>query len=429
MRDLLLIIILFFLLPAALIRCQWGVLYWYLISMMNPHRLGYGFIVSFPFGKWVAALSILSFFWSEKRSIPLNMLTCFWLLWVTWMTISTLFALIPDMALWQWSKIIKIMFFSVLAMMVMQKKQDLHALLWVIVGSIMFFAVKGGFFTLLTLGKHHVYGPPGSFIADNNTLALAILMILPLFYYLLNTQEHRILKAFGYIAIFLSIFAVFGSQSRGAFVTLLVLSAFILWRTKFKWQSISVLTISLLCILYFLPNTWFERMQTIMNYEQDLSALGRINAWWFAWRLALDRPLVGGGLEVFNPMFFERYAPNPTDYHDSHSIYFEVLAAHGFIGLFFYMMTLWSAWKLSKRLQKSGDAWIGHLSFAIQCGLVAYMVGGSFLGVAYFDLYYALLSILVILSTQSAIQFDSKKQKKYEYFWRKTIRSPTIHHF
>ena len=33
------------------------------------------------------------------------------------------------------------------------------------------------------------------------------------------------------------------------------------------------------------------------------------------------------------PEMFARYAPDPDDVHDAHSIYFEVLGEHGFVGL------------------------------------------------------------------------------------------------
>ena len=48
--------------------------------------------------------------------------------------------------------------------------RDLPLLLW----------TKGGAFTLLTAGQFRVYGPPGSIIGDNNQIALALLMVLPL---------------------------------------------------------------------------------------------------------------------------------------------------------------------------------------------------------------------------------------------------------
>ena len=47
-----------------------------------------------------------------------------------------------------------------------------------------------------------------------------------------------------------------------------------------------------------MPQQWFERMATIKTYEQDASAMGRINAWNMAFNLAKDRPL-GGGFDAF----------------------------------------------------------------------------------------------------------------------------------
>ena len=71
--------------------------------------------------------------------------------------------------------------------------------------------------------------------------------------------------------------------------------------------------------------------------------MGRINAWHVGWNMALDRPLTGGGLNAFTRETFARYAPNPYDFHDAHSIYFEVMAEHGFIGFTMFMLLGWLA--------------------------------------------------------------------------------------
>ena len=48
-----------------------------------------------------------------------------------------------------------------------------------------------------------------------------------------------------------------------------------------------------------MPDQWFDRMNTIQSYQEDASAMGRINAWWFAFNLANDHPITGGGLRGF----------------------------------------------------------------------------------------------------------------------------------
>ncbi len=51
-------------------------------------------------------------------------------------------------------------------------------------------------------------------------------------------------------------------------------------------------------------------METISDYENDGSAMGRINAWRMAWNLATDRPLFGGGFEIYNPAVSRNMRPN-----------------------------------------------------------------------------------------------------------------------
>jgi putative inorganic carbon (HCO3(-)) transporter len=86
-----------------------------------------------------------------------------------------------------------------------------------------------------------------------------------------------------------------------------------------------------------MPETWHERMGTIIDYETDSSAQGRITAWRMAFNLALHQPL-GGGFEAFRPMTYLMYLPEAgARGTDAHSNWFEVLGEQGFIGLALYL--------------------------------------------------------------------------------------------
>jgi probable O-glycosylation ligase (exosortase A-associated) len=154
-------------------------------------------------------------------------------------------------------------------------------------------------------------------------------------------------------------------------------------------------------LLAFMPDTWFARMQTIENYQEDASAMGRINAWGFAYNLANDR-FLGGGLGVFQPEFFAKWAPVPENVHDAHSIYFEVLGEQGWVGLAIFLMLLWFTWRTCSRIIKDSSgkeslSWANGLAKMIQVSLIAYITGGAFLGLAYWDLPYTLMAIAVLL--------------------------------
>ena len=111
---------------------------------------------------------------------------------------------------------------------VVSTRDELHKLAWVLAASIGYYGIKGGTFTILTGGSYKVWGPEGSFIADNNSLALAIIMVVPLFRYLQLHSVNRWVRRGCMAAMLLCVAAAVGSYSRGALLGLGAMGAF-LW--------------------------------------------------------------------------------------------------------------------------------------------------------------------------------------------------------
>src|SRR5262249_49489374 len=131
--------------------------------------------------------------------------------------------------------------------------------------------------------------------------------------------------------------AAIGSQSRGALVGISAMGTFLWLKSRNKIVT-AILGVTAAYLIYsIMPEQWFQRMQTINTYDQDASALGRINAWAMAFNLAKNR-IFGAGFDSFRPYMFALYAPEPDDVHDSHSIYFQMMGHHGFIGLALFLM-------------------------------------------------------------------------------------------
>jgi probable O-glycosylation ligase (exosortase A-associated) len=142
-------------------------------------------------------------------------------------------------------------------------------------------------------------------------------------------------------------------------------------------------------------------MNSIGHYKIDGSSMGRINAWKYAFRAANDN-LLGMGFESWSLETFAKYAPNPNDVHAAHSIYFSVLADHGWIGLFLYLLIYFLTWRrLSSviKLTAKQDELKNILVLAkmLKVGFIAYLVGGAFLSLSYFDLPWHLISFVIIL--------------------------------
>jgi probable O-glycosylation ligase (exosortase A-associated) len=401
MRDVLVATIVFGALPVILFRPYVGVLVFAWLGYMNPHRLSFGFAYDFPFAFIVGLTTLFAIlFSSERKRFPLTPLTVLWLLFVVWMGITTIYAFYPDAALIQYEKVLKIQLMSFVAILLITTPERLRMFIWVIVLSLGYFGVKGGVFTVLTAGNFHVWGPPGTFVEGNNEVALALLMVLPLMQYLRLTSPSKWVRWGLLVAMGACAFAVVGSQSRGALVGGLAMAFFLWMKSKHKLATGVFLAILVPLLLTFMPDQWRDRMRTIESYDEDSSAVSRLQTWQMALNLANNQPL-GGGFEMWTERTFERYSPDKRDPHDAHSIYFKVLGEHGWIGFTLFALIGLLAWRTGTWITKRCDRdprmrWLSDLARMAQVSLAAYAAGGAFLGLSYFDLFWNLVAILVI---------------------------------
>lgn len=404
MRDILLTAFIFGALPFVLARPYVGILLWTWVSLMNPQRLCWGFAYDFPFAYIIALVTLVALLISrEPKRIPWTRETAVLLIFIAWMVITTIFSMYPVLAWPEMTKVAKIQLMVFVTMMMMQDKRRLDLLVWVMALSLAFYGVKGGFFTITHGGVYHVMGPAGSFIGGNNEMGLALIMTIPLLRYLQLATSRAWLKTAMTIAMVLCALSVIGSQSRGALLGIVAMGVFLWLKSRNKVFTGLLTAVAVTMILVVMPQSWYERMATIENYQTDASAEGRINAWKMAINLADARPL-GGGFDAFQPRTFALYAPNPDNVHDAHSIYFEVLGEHGYFGLVLFLALGLMVWRTCSGIIKRarGDPenrWAADLAAMLQVSLVGYASAGAFLGLANFDLYYDLIAVVVVCKT------------------------------
>ena len=403
MRDIIVTAVIFSTLPFILWRPYIGVLVWTWISFMNPHRLCWGFAYDFPFAYIVAIVTLAALILSrEPKRIPWTRESVVLLLFIAWMTLTTFFAVYPILAWPELQKVAKIQLMIYVTLMMMQSKERINLLVWVMALSLAFYGVKGGIFTILHGGVYHVRGPYGSFIGGDNEMGLALVMTIPLLRYLQLSDSRRWVRLALGVAMGLCALAAVGSQSRGALLGITATGIFLWLKSRKKFAMGLLAAASAILIFTIMPQQWFDRMATIDTYQKDASAMGRINAWHMAYNLAKDKPL-GGGFDTFQPGMFRIYAPDPTNVHDAHSIFFEVLGDHGFVGLALFLVLGVMTWFTASRIIKNNRkdparGWAADLCAMIQVSLVGYVSAGAFLGLAYFDFYYTLIAVVVLCS-------------------------------
>lgn len=418
MRDILVIAGILISLPFCLFRPHLGVLAWILVSLANPHRMAYGPAYNFPAAQLIAICTLGGFvFYRHRARFPWTMETGLLLVLFLWFTLTSFLALNPVGAWIEWQRLAKTFLMVAISLFLFQDRHRLRLFFLTVGISLAVFGVKGAIFAVRTGGEYIVFGPPGSFIADNNALALAELMVLPLLASLATLETKGWAKWGLYAAAALSVFAVVFSYSRGALLAMGGLGVAALTFSKHRWRYVGFAVVFGLLVLPIVPEKWHERMSTIGTYQEDSSAMGRVNAWHFATNLANDRPFTGGGFRAFTNDLFIRYAPNPFNVHDAHSIYFEVLGEHGYVGLALFLLLLFGSVmrlrNLKARIRKRAEfAWAETYATMLQLSLTAYIIGGSFLGLAYFDLFYYLIASSVCL--QATVRRDLRAAQAAE---------------
>lgn len=399
MRPLAFVLELLVLLPIALVRPFVGVILWSWISFMNPQRLVYGGFGSDT--QWAMMTFIATMIGCvlarEPKRFPMNAVTVLIGLFLILITFTTMFALAP----WylvepKWEQVFKIFLFLLVTAALLTSRERIHALIWVMVLSLAFFGIKGGGFTLLGGGADKVYGPEMSMIGDNNHLATGLLVSLPLMNYLRVESRHAIIR-YGFLAAMaLTLFAVVGSYSRGALLALGAVSGYFWLKSSMKLISGALLALALVTAITFMPEKWVGRMYTIETYQSDASASARFEVWHTAWLMAVSRPLVGGGFNATNSQpLVDQYLPG-AGARAVHSIWFEILGEHGFPTFFVWVGINIAGALYARRIIKQatgvpGLEWCVNLAKMAQVSMIAYLTGGSFLSLCYWDYYFTIL--------------------------------------
>lgn len=406
MRDLVVTFIFAVLLPWVVVQPYVGILMWYAISYAVPHHLTYGFAYTFPYAQIVGFITLVAWLLSrEPKRIPIGTTAMLLIAFGMWICVTTVFAVAPDIELWR-RTFIEIGV-AVLALGIINTPERLHRLAVVTALSIGFYGAKGGLAGVVTAGGIHLHGPEDSPIEDNNALAVALLMVAPLLFYLYLEARKRMVRHMLMAASILNIVAVLVTYSRGGLVALSAILLYGWCKSKRKMPHFVALAALAVTITWFMPLDWYARMESIGEYETDRSAVGRYDAWQHALNVIAVRPVMGAGFGTFTRDVFAEFSPG-IEWRAAHSIYFECLGEHGIIGLGLFLGLLISAfldarWVLQRTKDRPEFTRLRRLAAALQVSLLAYVVGGALLSLTYMELIYGMVMMAACLKHETAI--------------------------
>ena len=257
------------------------------------------------------------------------------------------------------------------------------------------------------------------FLGDGNDFSLSVCVIFPLCLWLVLAAEKKRQKLVYSFALAVLILAVIGTQSRGASLALAGMFGFLWWSGSRKMLGTIAIVIVSIGVASFAPPEYFQRMETITNYQEEGSAMGRIMAWKTGVRMAQKYPVTGVGSGHFSVALGTEFRPpefgnENLPWLTAHSMYFLVIGELGIPGIFCLMAILLGNYRRLGQLRKRARGRPGpdakafdQLFLMLNASLVAFCIGGAFLSVAYYP-HIFVLSGLIVAATLTYEQTEKR---------------------
>jgi probable O-glycosylation ligase (exosortase A-associated) len=385
------------------------------VDLFRPHDVAPALGQLLPFSLITAVLTVGAYLVLDRRDPPrLGLLTALLVVWAVWITLTTTWALFPVAAWEKWDAAFKTVLFTTLLPFCFRSRIQVEAALLVILCCIASNVVP---FAIKSLFDSGGYGRPlglvtlnGGWGGEGSTLSTYAFTCLPLAAYL---QRHSLLApARGWLrwvylaAPGIATMGAFGTFARAALVACSVWAVLTWWQSRRKLMTAVVMVAAAACVVPFMGDAWMARISTIADPRQEESANVRLLVWAWTVDLANHYPAGAG----FNSNLGNRFEMRTSDGAEIveqgrafHSIYFEALGEHGWVGLTIFLgifaVFFLDMQRIRRRVRDRPDLeWIGDLARALSMSMLIFMSGAAFVGIAYQPLQYYLFALAVSAS-------------------------------
>lgn len=375
------------------------------VTYMAPHTVFYGPGMGLPLAM-ITGASTLVLWAALDRKVFSHISWCFYLLvlWLIWVCITFQFYQGDSYnAHFKFDYATKILAFSLLGILMLNTRRRIEGFIIILCVAVGFYIGRGLVVTAMTGGGGlSVTGEKSTPLGDRNYFATVTWMLIPMLLWLASHSllfpRGRLLKAalIGFATA--GFLTIIGTQSRGAMLGVPVFFAFYFMQTKRKLTLILAGLVICGAGYAAAPPEWFERMNTIQEYDEDKSANSRFNSWTFGWEFALENPILGGGFRIYTL----NIDPIENRWLDAHSIYLEVLAEHGFPGLAIFLLILGAVFLNGRYIARKCKPhpelrWAGDLAHKLTISMSIYAVCGALLSLAFHPILYDFFAISVAL--------------------------------
>jgi len=419
-RDLMMLWAMILFVPLAISNRRAAYLLWGWTAVLSPVYYLYGFMQSFRFNLIFAVIALtLAVIKPQSKNSPFKVSPA-----VVLMSFLLLHGMLsiafgyPDNSFNETLglQFFKSMVFCLVMFMFIENREHLHALFVTLALGLGFHGVLEGVKVIVTAGGYRITGIDTSMMSDNNHFGVAMVMLLPILYYLTKNSAQKMARIGFSLALFITGITVLGTNSRGAVIALGFLGFLFFLSSRNKLKVLLILAIPTVVFLFIASDSWFARMDTISQAGEDTSFMGRVVAWKISSAIALENPIFGGGFHavqvqyIWNKFKYDQgflwliSTPEPTTRAlAAHSIYFEILGDMGFVGLMLFVTIFINAIRTGFQIRKlvllSPDRlkWAADMANAVLLAILSYLVGGAAVSLAYFELPLMLVMLMEIL--------------------------------
>jgi putative inorganic carbon (HCO3(-)) transporter len=385
------------------------------VDLFRPHDVAPALGQLLPFSLTTAVLTVGAYLVLDRRDPPrLGLLTALLVVWAGWITLTTNWAMFPASAWWKWDWAFKTIVFTALLPFVFRSRIQMEAALLVILLCIASNVLPFAFKSVLSGGG---YGRAFGLIEINagwggegSTLGTYAFACLPLVAYL---QRHSLLApSRGWLrwvylgAPGIAVIGAFGTFARAALIACVVWAALAWWQARRKLMVAVMMVAAAAAGVPLMGDAWLARISTTFEPGKEESANTRLLIW--AWTIDLaNRHPAGAGFNAYLGNRIEtRNAYGKEIVEEGrafHSIYFEVLGEHGWIGLAIFLaifaVFFLNMRRIRRKVRDRPDLeWLGDLARALSHGVLIFMAGAAFVGIAFYPLQYYLFALAVSAS-------------------------------
>ena len=453
MRDLFFVGFLAAFFASGLKRPFLLVLAYVYIDIVAPQRLTYILLNSVPVSLIAAGLALGGWLVLDaKRDVRVAPRQILLLALLVYCGITTGSADFPVQAADKWSWVWKSLAFAIFLPLTLRTRLRIEALLLFMILSAASIIIVGGVKTIASggggYGELNLIVTNNSGLYEGSTISTVAVAIIPLILWF--ARHGTVFKPdwkvalFCYALVFACLLIPVGTSTRTGLLCIVLLALLMLREAKRRLLYVALLCMAPLVVTPFLPATFLARMQLIQGYQSDNSASTRVAVWKWTVDYARTHPF-GGGFEAYrgNRIQVETVAVSGATGAQHierqttadqgrayHSAYFEMLGEQGYPGLAMWLLLsvigLARMEMLRARYRRDAERpWAAPLASALQSAHLVYLLGASFIAIAFQPFIFMLIGAQIGLDTYLARKRTEARRQPFRRASRRVAQPAT----